>query len=158
MGRLAGALGLVIAAVALGPKLLRPPQPEPLPADVGLSTGATGAQAAWADEGPRRASRRPQPPRPEPEAEAEGPVGQRPKRADRGSPKPEKPKRERQRHDPPRGDVAEVAAPPPAPSPAPIAGGGATPPVEAPEPPEPEVPEPPAGSEQQFGFGVPVGR
>jgi len=37
---------VLIATLALGPELLRPPELEPLPADVGLRTGADGAGAA----------------------------------------------------------------------------------------------------------------
>ena len=57
VGSLAG--GVAVGAVALfaGADLLEPPSPEPLPADVGLATGASGFRGYEAAAKPREPAR-----------------------------------------------------------------------------------------------------
>jgi len=158
VGRVATAVGAGGLLIGVVPGMLEPPDPEPLPADVGLATGATGAHA-YAPAEPARTK-----------TEAGEP---------RDSEPPER-KRERyppDRHpaggqDPPARGGGGSAVPPavvpdPPPASAPSAPATVGPPAPAPAPasapPEPEPPsdeptpepspdhDPPSGP-SQFGF------
>ncbi len=160
VGRLAAAVGAGGMLIGVVPGMLEPPEPEPLPADVGLATGTTGAYAYSPPE-PRRSEPRAQPPRPE-----AGSHHRRPQGGDR----PERPPRHRSgggaRTEEP-GVVAGATAPAPASAPsgqtaAPVPASAPTPapaaPPAAPAPtPDPAMESQPAHSDtprgpSQFSF------
>jgi hypothetical protein len=149
VGRLAAALGGAAALVGVLPGLLTPPEPEPLPSDVGLVAGTTGAHA-YAPPKPSRTARRgpagggrnhrrrgaaPERPRPDRSPSplpAETPGNGSPQ-ASRltGAPAPPEP--------PPASPPAPGPTPAPEPAPAP-----APEPAPVPAPPRPPQPSPPA--------------
>ena len=51
-GLMAGGVGVAALAIGFGPSLLEPPPPEPLPADLGLASGPSGARDDAAESGP----------------------------------------------------------------------------------------------------------
>jgi outer membrane biosynthesis protein TonB len=135
VGRIVGALAALVVALFAAPALLAPPEPAPLPDDVGLEAGATG----FVYEAPEE--HRPHPKQPEPRREPEAKPKRPAPRHDRAD--------ERPRKSPP---PAPVAPSPPAPAPAP-----APTPVSAPAPPSPPSPAAPAPApsspvKQEFGF------
>jgi translation initiation factor IF-2 len=135
VARVGAALAAVAAAVFVAPALLAPPEPGPLPDDVGLETGATGV-AYEVRDGPKAETRRRRP-KPEPE-------------------RLEMPERvatpERHRGD----DEAEPVAPAPVASPAPAPPPAPAPVAPAPAPPvdaaPPSDPEPSSPVREEFGF------
>lgn len=159
LARAAAAVAVIALLVAVVPGLLEPGPPEPLPADVGLATGATGAYAYATPEPTSSPTRR------------HGNGAERPRsRPDRALPlrpaaRPVTGSRGRSRQSPPPvaaaapAPVAEpVSTPAPAPVPAAPPAPAPPPPVPAeqppPEPPEESRPdpEPPPAGPSQFGF------
>lgn len=161
LARAGAAVAVVALLVAVVPGLLEPGPPEPLPADVGLATGATGAYAYATPEPTSSPTRR------------HGNGAERPRsRPDRALPlrpaaRPVTGSRGRSRQSPPPvaaaapapAPVAEpVSTPAPAPVPAAPPAPAPPPPVPAeqppPEPPEESRPdpEPPPAGPSQFGF------
>ena len=146
VGRLVAGLGTGGLLIAVVPGLLEPPEPPPIPADVGLTQGATGfagalgeTRAPSIDRGPRGSAReaRPRPdPRPEPPGRAERrAAGER----DRGG--------ERHAAD---GPARPRRAPPAAPAPAPPVAAATPPP---PSPPAADPPPSPEPADQPEGGG-----
>lgn len=168
VGRVAG--GIAVGAVALfaAADLLEPPPPEPLPADVGLATGATGAvgyEPGPAAPEPRDDDRTPRPTRPAETAadagrrtEREGPRAERegprdPEHAPSGLREDSRPGKPARQEPPPDATTpaSSPANPPPSP-PAPVtpAPAAPTPPVPAPDV---EAEEPvPGDVKAEFGF------
>ena len=134
VARLVAALAALVVALFAAPTLLAPPEPAPLPDDVGLEAGVTG----FVD-----VEREPRARKPEAERESE-PSPERPAVRDehvgeRHS-KPPKPA-------PPPPTPAPAPAPAPAPVPAPVSAPAPSPAPTAAPPPEPGSPV-----EQEFGF------
>jgi hypothetical protein len=141
-------VAVALAAVAL-PKLLEPPEPEPLAADIGvLGVGATGVEGAQDDfEGRERGEDE----APRERGSGAGDPGERPKQRepDRSNSsselhKPDGRERRDSRGDRDRPDPSKAApAPPPAPStPAPAPAPAPAPvPVTPPSPTPPPPPE-----------------
>jgi hypothetical protein len=139
----AGAAGAV-AAVAFLPGLLSPSDPPPLPADVGLATGASGLVY----EAPKKRRDEHRAPTPEGEQRPFHPHRRHAHRGDnRRAPGPD-------RHPPsaPAADVTSATPVAPAPSVPVTAPVVAAPPAPAPAP--PQAPQSASGSqvEQEFGF------
>jgi hypothetical protein len=140
VARVAGALAAVAAAVFVAPALLAPPEPAPLPDDVGLETGATGVAYEVPEET-----------KPDREAVREA----RPHRPPDDPPRPVVPRNEHRGDDEPQdvspGPAAAPAATTP-PAPAPVAPAPAPAPTAvASAPPVPE-PEPSSPVREEFGF------
>jgi hypothetical protein len=144
VGRVALALGALGLAIAIGGTLLEPGDPQPLPPDVGLATGATG-EFAYAPAKPkqRASERRPQEPGGHPR---ERPAPEPERRSPRHEPRPEP----RFTEPPPPAEPQPTVPAAPAPPAAPAA------PVPAPSPPTTPAPEPapsvPDPTEVEFGF------
>jgi hypothetical protein len=155
VGRVAAGVGAGGLLIAFAPGLLEPPDPPPLPADVGLATGATGAAGPYALAAPRPRRDRAAPrahrePDPVPDSASRG---ARPTRARHGSDRDPATPHLGPEASPP---AAPVAAPTPAPVPAaaapPAAPAAPAPPEASPSlPHDPPAPPPPHGP-SQFGF------
>ena len=130
VARVVGALAAVAAAVFVAPALLAPPEPAPLPDDVGLEAGATGFVYEPREE------HKPPPKQPEPRREPEPKPKRPPPRHDHVE--------ERPRRAPP---PAPATPPPPAPAPAPV-----TAPAPPPQTPAAPAPAPSSPVKQEFGF------
>jgi outer membrane biosynthesis protein TonB len=131
VARFVGALAALVVALFAAPALLAPPEPAPLPDDVGLEAGATG----FVYEAPEE-QREPRPNTPEPRREPK--------------PRPERPApRHEHVEETPRKAAAPapVTPPPPVPAPAPSPIGAPAPPPTPAAPPAPSSPV-----KQEFGF------
>jgi hypothetical protein len=175
VGRLAAAVGGAGLLVGVVPGLVEPPEPKPLPADVGLATPA----GAYAYEPPGRArggrsegdtrgrgprdgrerQPRPSPERPRRRPTVEPDAGPPPKPAPESTPEPA-PAPDPAPAPAPAPEPAPTPAPEPAPAPAPPPAPSAPPAPSPPPAPEPEEPSPPAPDDEpdpprgpaQFGF------
>jgi hypothetical protein len=152
VGRLLGGVGAGGLLLVVVPGLIEPSDPPPLPADVGLATGATGAYVtAPATDHDRDRDHRASPDR----DRRARPSSPRPPERARSPRPPERPPAQ------PSGEPAPAPAPP-VPAPAPVTAPAA--PAPPPEPPaedegdpapeqHPPAPEPtPPPSPSQFGF------
>jgi hypothetical protein len=137
LGRLAAGLGAGGVLIAVVPGLVEPAEPPPLPPDVGLTTGASGAAGVYASA---------------PRVPNERARTTSARRSRRDEPSEERHVRTRSDRDPkpaPADPAPEAPAPPAPPAPTPAAAPAPPPPAPPspappPEPaePEPEQPEP----------------
>jgi hypothetical protein len=148
VGRLAAGVAGASVLLIVGPGLLDPPEPPPLPADVGLATSASGAVATLGEPEVAEAT----PPESEPRARHRR---ERPKEAhserratgrDRGVQA-----RGREVRKPAAVPAQPAGTPPPPPTPPPTVAIAApiTPPI---TPPPAEVPAPASTGPAEFGF------
>jgi hypothetical protein len=142
VGRVGAGIAVGAVAIFAAAEVLEPPPREPLPADVGLATGTTGAAAyepapAETDRPPPPGPRRP--PRPPPERAREGVE----------PPDPSEPERDRERPDrgrqPAEVPVTQVETAPPTSPPA-------ASPVPSPPPATVEEDPLPGDVKAEFGF------
>lgn len=165
LARAGAAVAVVALLVAVVPGLLEPGPPEPLPADVGLASGATGAYAYAAPEPTssptRRRGHRPERPRSRPDrAPSRRPAARAVAGPSDRSPQSPPPAVAAEAPPAPTAEPVSIPAPapvpaaPPPPPPAPASAPPAPAEHSSPEPPEeshPE-PEPPPAGPSQFGF------
>ena len=135
VGRLTAGLIGAAALIAIVPRLLAAPRPQPLPDDVGLTGGTTGAYA-YAPVEPRTAGGG------ERRRHTTPATGEPPRPARYRRPQPQAPSHRSSSGREPTPAVVTAPPPPPAPA-APAAAPAAPAPAAAPEAPPPASPEPP---------------
>lgn len=131
LGRLVAGLGAGGLVIAVVPGLLERPEAPPLPADVGLAQGTSGATGVVSEPPPLDHRRH-----------REVTRGRRDDRADRSAERAGAAERQRQRAGSDRRpDDRSATAPPPPADPPPVAASVPTPPAPPPPPPPPEQPD-----------------